>query len=292
LFPFFNNAIGTYSLSNGVGQFTFASLSTPTWVNVKCADISGVYKDTYNNANDHYEILMDNKATFDGTLRKRSKTTGAWEEQGTVNATDVAAFQFSAFKNVVGQYSLSANGQGQFAFPGNNRDPTWKAVPKPIDCNVSYGVWSQCSANNGKGCGPGTQNRTISITQNAAHEGIPCPTALTETQSCTLSACYYHVTKYFSWERNIGGGYSYLAIEGVSKSSEADARAIVNNEKLYFMKDEFKPEKKDILNTGDYTYDESIWSSWIDVNDFETHYGGLLRGGIYGDFDPLPPFSW
>jgi hypothetical protein len=55
-----------------------------------------------------------------------------------------------------------------------------------VDCSVSeWSAWGACSAS----CGSGTQTRRRTITTPPAHGGYPCPSSLTQQQSCNTAAC-------------------------------------------------------------------------------------------------------
>ena len=62
---------------------------------------------------------------------------------------------------------------------------TCNTQPCPIDCEGSYGEFSQCS----KTCGSGTRTKTYEITTPAQHGGTPCPTSLPINETCNTQPC-------------------------------------------------------------------------------------------------------
>ena len=76
--------------------------------------------------------------------------------------------------------------------------------PCPIDCEGSYGEFSQCSAS----CGGGTKTKTYEITTPPQYGGTPCPTAITEpcnTQPCPLD-CIGAFNTINKCSKECGGG--------------------------------------------------------------------------------------
>ncbi len=55
----------------------------------------------------------------------------------------------------------------------------------PVDCQVSWSEWTNCSAP----CGGGTQSRTGTITKQPQYGGASCPTNLIQTRVCNTSSC-------------------------------------------------------------------------------------------------------
>jgi hypothetical protein len=57
----------------------------------------------------------------------------------------------------------------------------------PVNCELNYGNWGNCS----KTCGGGTQSRTNTIKTQPSNGGTACPTTdqLTERQSCNTQPC-------------------------------------------------------------------------------------------------------
>ena len=57
--------------------------------------------------------------------------------------------------------------------------------PCPIDCEGSYGEFSECSAT----CGGGTRTKTYEITTPAQHGGTPCPISPPINETCNTQSC-------------------------------------------------------------------------------------------------------
>jgi len=62
---------------------------------------------------------------------------------------------------------------------------TCNTEPCPIDCNIQWSTWTDCST----GCGGGTQTRTATILNQAEYGGLACPTELQDIQQCNTEAC-------------------------------------------------------------------------------------------------------
>ena len=70
--------------------------------------------------------------------------------------------------------------------PGNaTSSQTCIITSCPVDCQLSWGAWSSCSAS----CGTGTQIRQQYVSQPALYGGASCPMPLVDIQPCIMSAC-------------------------------------------------------------------------------------------------------
>jgi len=58
-----------------------------------------------------------------------------------------------------------------------NQEPCFDAPCCPVDCKFTYSAWGPCSPQ-------GYRRRTVTITQNVACGGAPCPTCLVERDDC------------------------------------------------------------------------------------------------------------
>ena len=140
---------------------------------------------------------------------------------------------------------------------GDIQTQSCNTQPCPIDCEGSYGEFSQCS----KTCGGGTKTKPYEITTPAQHGGTPCPISPPINETCNTQPCPIDCEGYF------------ITTEKCSKECDGGKETI-----KYVISQEGKNGGKECEYTDGYT-------DRVDCNIFEC--ANTLDTPYYKRFKPL-----